>query len=131
MEVKLSTEGYDILSTGSVIVPSNEYVQFEINGLRFRFSFIQESTEENAEVQITKTIETDRNGQTCLTILISNVRNALFGSLRHSMQVATIEGRSLSVRFSILSINKDEESNTEDKILFYTWYLSNNVNEEV
>ena len=130
MEVKLSTEGYEILSSGSVIVPSNEYVQFEINGMRFRFSFIQESTEDNAEVQITKTVETDQSGQKCLTILISNVKDSFFGSLRRSMPVASIEGRLLNVRFSILSINKDEEANTEDKILFYTWYLSNDVNEE-
>ena len=130
MEVKLSTEGYEILSSGSVIVPSNEYVQFEINGMRFRFSFIQESTEDNAEVQITKTVETDQSGQKCLTILISNVKDSFFGSLRRSMPVASIAGRPLNVRFSILSINKDEEANTEDKILFYTWYLSNDVNEE-
>ena len=130
MEVKLSTEGYEILSSGSVIVPSNEYVQFEINGMRFRFSFIQESTEDNAEVQITKTVETDQSGQKCLTILISNVKDTFFGSLIRSMPVASIAGRPLNVRFSILSINKDEEANTEDKILFYTWYLSNDVNEE-
>ena len=108
MEVKLSTEGYEILSSGSVIVPSNEYVQFEINGMRFRFSFIQESTEDNAEVQITKTVETDQSGQKCLTILISNVKDSFFGSLRRSMPVASIEGRPLNVRFSILSLNKDE-----------------------
>lgn len=130
MEVKLSTEGYEILSSGSVIVPSNEYVQFEIYGMRFRFSFIQESTEDNAKVQITKTVETDQSGQKCLTILISNVKDSFFGSLIRSMPVASIEGRPLNVRFSILSINKDEEANTEDKILFYTWYLSNDVNEE-
>ena len=130
MDVKLSTEGYEILSSGSVIVPSNEYVQFEINGMRFRFSFIQESTEDNAEVHITKTVETDQSGQKCLTILISNVKDSFFGSLRRSMPVASIEGRPLNVRFSILSINKEEEANTEDKILFYTWYLSNDVNEE-
>ena len=98
--------------------------------MRFRFSFIQESTEDNAEVQITKTVETDQSGQKCLTILISNVKDSFFGSLRRSIPVASIEGCPLNVRFSILSINKDEEANTEDKILFYTWYLSNDVNEE-
>lgn len=122
----MSTEGYSILSSGSIIVPSNEYVQFEIDGLRFRFSFLQESQDENADVQITKTIESDSSGQKCLTILISNLKNAFFGATKHSIQVATIKNHPLSVRFSILSINKDEETNSEDKILFYTWYLSNN-----
>lgn len=130
MEVKLTTEGFEILSSGSVIVPSNEFVQFEIEGLRFRFSFIQESSEENADVQISKTVERDQSGQECLTIMISNLRNAFFGALRHSMDVATLNNRALSVRFSILSINKNEETNTEDKLLFYTWYLSNNANGE-
>lgn len=129
-EVTLSTEGYEILSSGSIIVPSNEYVQFEINGLRFRFSFVQESDEDNAEVKISKNVETDQSGKKCLTVLISNVRNSFFGSIRQSMQVATIDGRSLSVRFSLLSINIDEESKTEDRLLFYTWYLSKKINQE-
>lgn len=123
-DVTLSTEGYEILSSGSIIVPSNEYVQFEINGLRFRFSFVLESDDDNAEIKISKNVEIDQSGQECLTILFSNVRNSFFGSIRHSMQVATIDGRSLSVRFSILSINTDEERKTEDKLLFYTWYRS-------
>ena len=130
MDVTLSTEGYEILSSGSIIVPSNEYVQFEINGLRFRFSFVQESDEDNAEVKISKNVETGQSGKICLTVLVSNVRNSFFGSIRQSMQVATIDGRSLSVRFSLLSINIDEESKTEDRLLFYTWYLSKKINKE-
>lgn len=129
-DITLSTEGYEILSSGSIIVPSNEYVQFEICKLRFRFSFVQESNEDDAEIRISKNVETDQSGQECLTILISNVRNSFFGSIRHSMQVATTEGRSLSVRFSILSINIDEERKTEDKLLFYTWYRSKATNGE-
>ena len=127
MEVKLSTEGYEILSSGSVIVPANEYVQFEIEGLKFRILFVQESEDENAPVQISKTVETNQNGQDCLTILISNLQKAFFSSTRQSMQVATIGDRALSVRFSIVSVNRIEELGSEDKLLFYTWYLANDT----
>lgn len=130
MEVKVYSESSEIISSGNVIVPSDDYVQFELYGLRFRFAFVQESTDENAEIQITKSVETDQTGQQCLTILFSNVKNSFFGSFSDSIQVATIEGRSLSVRLSILSIIRNDEATREDKILFYTWYLSNKPKEE-
>lgn len=126
MEVKVSTEGYEILSSGSVIVPSNEYIQFNIEEFKFRFLFMQESQDDDAPVRISKNLEKDENGDSYLSVIISNVHNSFFGSTDNSFQLATMNNRALSVRFSILSINRDRENRTEDKILFYTWYLANN-----
>lgn len=126
MEVKVSTEGYEILSSGSVIVPSNEYIQFNIEEFKFRFLFMQESQDDDAPIRISKNLEQDENGDSYLSVIISNVRNSFFGSTDNSFQLATMNNRALSVRFSILSINRDRENRTEDKILFYTWYLANN-----
>lgn len=129
MDVKLTTEKSEIIASGSVIIPNDDYVQFELEGLKFRFVFILEQKGEDSSVTITKRIEKDNNNNTeCLSIIISNVKRALFGSLGHSMQVATIDNKNLSIRFSIVSINRDTKLNSEDKILFYTWYLAKNPN---
>ena len=34
--MKKSTSTYDILESGSVVLPENEYLEFEIEGLRYR-----------------------------------------------------------------------------------------------
>ena len=128
MDVKLSTEGYEILSSGSIIVPSNEDVQFEIKKLRFRFTFIQNAHKDD-DVQIERMVDSDEKGE-FLAIIIKNMNNSFFASTKQSVKVATLERRPLYVRFSILSINREEENKAEDKILFYTWYLSNKTVEE-
>ena len=39
MNIEVSTTNHIILNSGSVIVPGEEYVEFKIEGLRFRFTF--------------------------------------------------------------------------------------------
>lgn len=37
--MQLSTGKYEIIETGSVIIPTNDYIQFSFENLRFRFLF--------------------------------------------------------------------------------------------
>ena len=53
MDIRISTEGCDIISSGSVIIPSNDYVEFSIENLRFRFNMVQNSN--NSESGIIQT----------------------------------------------------------------------------
>lgn len=43
--IELSTEVFDVISAGSVIIPANDYVEFLIENLRFRFNLVQNNTE--------------------------------------------------------------------------------------
>ena len=42
MNVKISTGNYDIISTGSVVLQMGEYLEFQIENLKFRVEFIDE-----------------------------------------------------------------------------------------
>lgn len=76
MEVKISTEHYDIIDNGSVIVPSGQGIEFKINGLRFRFVFPQVINDsEERENSIDQIVKTDEEGD-FLEITIANLRSA-------------------------------------------------------
>ena len=40
--VTISTEHYDIISSGSVVLQKGEYLDFQIGNLKFRIEFIDE-----------------------------------------------------------------------------------------
>ena len=124
MEIKLSTERFDVISTGSVIIPANDYVEFEIEGLRFRFNMVQNNEgAQNGRIQTN--IETDDRGQ-CLIITLINFSSSFFATPSEPLRLATINNRDLYFKFSIMSINPTEFG--PDGLLFYTWMLSKEIN---
>ena len=129
MDIKISTEGYDIISSGSVIIPSNDYVEFSIENLRFRFNMVQNSND--AKIGVIQTnIESDDAGQ-CLIITLVNFSSSFFATPKNALHLATINSRDLFLKFSLTSINTSEEG--VDGLLFYTWMLSkgnNNINQD-
>lgn len=74
--VELYTEVFDIISTGSVIIPANDYVEFLIEDLRFRFNMVQNDAEaQNGTIETN--IEQDDKGQ-CLIITLINFSSSFF-----------------------------------------------------
>lgn len=124
MDIKLSTERYDIISTGSVIIPANDYVEFEFEGLRFRFNMVQ-NNEGAQSGRIQTNIETDDRGQ-CLIITLVNFSSSFFATPSEPLRLATINNRNLFLKFSLMSINPTEFG--PDGLLFYTWMLSKEMN---
>lgn len=120
MEVKLSTERFDIISTGSVIIPANDYVEFAISNLRFRINMIQNRTESTLGTYQT-TLENDDNGQ-CLVISLLNFSSSFFATPNQELRLAHIDNKALWLRFSLTSINRS--ANSFDGLFFYTWMLS-------
>lgn len=128
MEVKISTEHYDIINSGSVIIPFGQNIEFKINGLRFKIIFPQVITEsEEQQNSIEQTVRSDEEGE-YLEITIANLRSAFFATARQLMHLAKLEGRKLFFKFSIVSVNSSE-NNEEDKIMFYTWYQEKQITE--
>ena len=120
MEMKLSTERFDIISSGSVIIPSNDYVEFAIENLRFRFNMIQNRSD-SAQGKYQTNIERDEKGE-CLVISLINFSSSFFATPNQELRLAHLHNKALWLRFSITSINRS--SNGFDGLLFYTWMLS-------
>jgi hypothetical protein len=130
MEMTISTERFDIISTGAVIIPADDYVEFAIENLRFRFNLIQNDNEA-AQGTIQTNIEQDDQGE-CLIISLVNFSSSFFATPSQELQVAYLNNRELYLRFSVTSINRSNDS--FDSLLFYTWMLTkqeNNTNSNI
>lgn len=119
MNVKISTQNYDIISTGSAIVQMGEYIEFEINGLKFQVVFVDNEAEENGRIQTV--IENEGTPNAFLKITFFNQNKAFFSSVSQLSSLAIIKNKHLYLKFSIQAINNREGGS--DKIFFYTWYL--------
>lgn len=122
-KVNLSTENYDIISTGSVVLQMGEFLEFQIANLKFRIEFIEEKPDGDKplEGRIVTGVENKETEDAYYKIVFYNQASAYFSSTPEFAQLATIDGRPLRFKFSIHSINEREDSS--DKIFFYTWYL--------
>lgn len=115
------TENYDILETGSVVLPPNEYLEFEIGGLKFRFSFLDEVEGSNpVQTKVTGQL-IQGSGKSILSIKVINY-NSLFTTPPHMLEMGTLDGKRLFVLFSVVSLSADE--NNKMRVFHYTWYKS-------
>lgn len=121
--VKLSTENYDIIDSGSVVLQMGEYLEFQIENLKFRVKFADEKTDGDKplEGRVESGVENNGTEDAYYKIVFYNQTTAFFASTSAFAQLATINGKPLKLKFSIQSINGREDSS--DKIFFYTWYL--------
>lgn len=118
--MEISTSNFDIIESGSVIVPENDYVQFKFNGLRFRFVFMPNEIDmNNQEVGIAGTLKNDDEGD-YLEIEVQNY-NSVFSSPMEKLRVGTVGDKSLYVYFSIAPLITNN-TKVNSRIMLYTWY---------
>ena len=125
--MKVQTTNYEIVGNGCVHVPYRESIQFDIEGMSFKLMF--EKSTENTRAHIKTALENDSNDSQIMVLHAYNFEGSILNTVEKNMDLAKIEGKSLSLRLSISSINKREiEENevkiaVEDKLVYYTWYL--------
>lgn len=122
-EVEISTENYDIIGSGSIVLQMGENLEFKIADLKFRVEFIDEKPNGNAplEGRIDSGVENKDTEDAYYRIAFYNQTSAFFASTSDFAHLAVIDGKPLKLKFSIQSINPRD--NSSDKIFFYTWYL--------
>lgn len=120
--ITIATNDYNVICSGSIVVPNEQYVEFKIKELRFRFSFISrdvtEGTDDNQSIE--HQVQTDEEGE-FLNVDFINLNSSFFATSTKMMHLARLEGKRLFFKFSLLSVNTSDIG-TEDKLLFYTWY---------
>lgn len=117
--MNITTGNFEIIDSGAVIVPSCEYLEFEIKSLRFRFIFQENKDTEGHQTtpNITGTLANDGVSD-YLSITVINFKS-LFASPNQMLEVGTLEGKKLYVRFSVVPIGAENE---QTRIFNYTWY---------
>ena len=119
-----STSTYDILESGSVVLPKNEYLEFEIEGLRYRFTFSDNLNDENkGQTRITGAL-LQEGGKQYLSLNVINY-NDLFSTPVQPIEMGILNGKQLFVYFSVVALPGNDNGKT--RVLYYTWYQTKEV----
>lgn len=119
MNISISSSKYDIIDSGSVIIPEDDYIEFSFENLRFRFFFISNQPNgENEDSSVTGTIKEDESGS-YLEIGIDGY-TSIFSSPLEFLNVGQIQGKALYVYFSITPLVANNKINK--RIMIYSWY---------
>lgn len=121
---------YEVLSSGSLIVPLSRNIDFIFDNLKFRIVFETERDDCGNPTQghFTTSIEKDEESNSdFLKITMYNQNKSFFSSSNSITQVATLNQRKLYLKFCINSINTQNDENKEDKIFYYTWLLEKRI----
>lgn len=123
---KINVGNYEVISSGTVIVPNTEFLEFLFDNLRFKIIFETEKDDNGNLTQghYTLSVEKDEVTQSeFLKITMFNQNKSFFSSSNTMIPVATLKNRKLLLKFCINSINTQDKEDKEDKIFFYTWFL--------
>lgn len=115
MEINVFTSNYEVISNGTIIIPSDEFVEFSIQNLRFRLSFTQDDTE---KTHYSTTIVEKETPNSYMNVVFYNVPSLLFATPSNVIELGTIEGKKLCLRFSISTIKSEGRV---DLVLVYNW----------
>ena len=132
---QINIGNYEIISSGALIIPNSEFVEFIFDDLKFKIIFEIEKDDKGNLTQghYTLSIEEDETTHiSFLKITMFNQNKSFFSSSNSMIPVATLKNRKLLLKFCINSINtQDKEDNEykEDKIFFYTWFLEKTVDD--
>lgn len=124
INVKLTTNNGEIISTGSVIISANRYVEFQIQKLNYRIAFILEANKDGTLTEsrvINETIEAVGDTNKRVDITFVNYSELVMATPSSEIKVGIIDDRSLLLNFAIRSLNYDEG---KSKLFHYTWILS-------
>lgn len=122
MNIELSTTNYQIIQSGTIIVPNEEFLEFKIENLYFRFLFENNVTENQKVKESSYKLAISEDNKR-LDIKLINMSDTINATNTEIMNVASIKGKQLFLKFCVTSINKNNQHC--DYLFSYTWYLSN------
>lgn len=127
MEFKIETSNYNILTSGSLIIPTNEDVIFKLDNLNFRFTLKEEERvtdkpEGRFEIAVTK----NEKEEAVLVVKLFNMNSAFFATPNKILKVGHYGGYVLYLSFSLVSLKSPE---SVQQLLFYTFYQDKNKKE--
>lgn len=125
---RINIGNFEIISSGSLIIPNSEFIEFLFDNLKFKIIFETEKDDKGNLTQGHYAVNIEKEETTqleYLKITMFNQNNSFFSSSNSMIPVATLKNRKLFLKFCINSINTQDNGEKEDKIFFYTWFLEN------
>ncbi|NIE73051.1 hypothetical protein F3J45_01035 [Pantoea sp. Ap-967] len=112
MEITASVNGMSIISSGVVHISSNWPINFEVQGLKLQVIFV-----ENSSVKVSRYETKVENG--IWNLYLTNFSHTTGEGLYSPVPIATVEGKQLSMTFSVDTISRNEGL----RVFSYTFML--------
>lgn len=109
-DTKITTDGYKVYDSGSVLIHGDNSVLFEIKTLKIKVSFKKDETREGLPIDLAM-IEDN----TCLEITLVNFSGTTSGFVK-PLEIGHLEGEILYVQFMVQTLGT-----TGARVLSYTW----------
>lgn len=125
--MNIQNDRYDIINTGSVIIPKNDYIEFSFENLNFRIICKEEKNEDGTFSDTrykTRLVKDDSGNILYLELCIYNVTSNGFSATEDMLGLGFLSNRSLRLNFAISRISNGTY------LLAYTWYLFKEIEEE-
>ena len=123
MNVTISTNNYDIISNGSILISSDQTIKFEITNLIFIFTFIDDfsnlTTRVDADVDASKKI---------MNLKFINFNNSLGTYNIEPINLGHIGEKQLFLNYRICRAKNLQDS--KQILVHYTWFLSRGDNND-
>lgn len=128
MEIKVSKNNWEIISSGYVVVADGDIIDFSLEGFNFKLTF---EAEEGAGPRVGMKYVKEGN---YMAIKCQNFDNSNFRTISKPLLLAKMDGRDIALELSVISTTekgKDGQSkdNRETKVLFYCWCISKKATE--
>jgi hypothetical protein len=117
LTVKTFTPDHEVIADGVVIIPSDSYVEFLIQNLKYRLSFTNDGEE---RVHYSASVKEKDTSNAYMDIVFYNVPSLLFTTPSNVIELGTMEGKKLCLRFSLSTIQR---GNISDYVLMYNWLM--------
>lgn len=118
LTMKVSTPQYEVVTDGVIIFPCDSYVEFSISELTYRLRFSEDGTE---RAHYTRNIvEQESTPNKYMEIVFYNIPSSLFATPSNVIELGTIKGKKLCMRFSISTAQRKDGN---DFVLMYNWLV--------
>lgn len=125
--MNIQNDRYDIINTGSVIIPKSDYIEFSFENLNFRIICKEEKNEDGTFSDTrykTRLVKDDSGNILYLELCIYNVIGSSFSATEDMLGLGFLSDRSLRLNFAI------NEISDSTYLFIYTWYLFKEINLE-
>lgn len=127
MKINIQNDKYEIINTGSIILPKSDYIEFSFENLNFRVICKEEKKEDGTptDSRYKTRLVKDNNGNVLyMELSIYNITGSTFSATENMIGLGFLSNHSLKLNFAI------NEISNSTYLFVYTWYLFKEIEGE-
>lgn len=113
-KVSVSVQNFEVLQTGSIIIPGNLYVEFHVGDLFFRFKY-----NPNITIEQPVDVSVEEDDKKIMTLTFTSLGDIGETSTKSPLELATIDKKKIFISFIVKPFKGIGEAS--NLLMHYTW----------